>query len=89
MYIKRMAVGQVQHEESVANGLKFVPRTRILGRKRVVIKTNLDSSNLSSPLSGPLQKKHMERSNRLELLPQDVLVNFPDPKLAVKDKTNV
>ena len=76
-----MAVGQVRHEESVTTGLKFVPRTRILGRKRIVIANNLDSSNLSSPLSGPLQKK-MERSNRIEFLPQDVLVSFPNPKFA-------
>ncbi|XP_008806772.2 F-box protein At1g61340-like [Phoenix dactylifera] len=76
-----MAVGQAQHEGSLATGLEFVPRTRILGRKRVVISSNLDASNLSSRLSGPLQRKHgtryhMERSNRLELLPQDVVVRI-------------
>ncbi|XP_008800393.1 F-box protein At1g61340-like [Phoenix dactylifera] len=74
----RMAVGQIQHEESVTTGLKFVPGSRILGRKRVVISSSLDSS---SPLSGPLQKRRgarscMERSNRLESLPQDVLVRI-------------
>lgn len=76
-----MAVGQVQHEGSMTTDLKFVPGTSFLGRKRILISNNWDSSNLTSPSSGPLQKRSgtrscMERSNHLESLPQDVLVKI-------------
>ncbi|CAD5179766.1 unnamed protein product [Musa acuminata subsp. malaccensis] len=73
-----MAVGKVQHEQSVPAGLEFVHRTSILGRKRVVLSKTMDSANLSSPCGAPSKRRvtrwRTQTLNRLEALPLDILV---------------
>lgn len=74
-----MAVGKVQHEQSVPAGLEFVHRTSILGRKRVVLSKTTDSANLlSSPCGAPSKRRvrrwRTQTLNRLEALPLDILV---------------
>ncbi|WOL04875.1 hypothetical protein Cni_G13597 [Canna indica] len=60
-----MAVGNIHQ-----SGLKFVRNTRILGTKRVEL------SNYCPPIDSPSPKRpsRMPKSNRLEALPQDILV---------------
>lgn len=72
-----MAVGKIQHEESIAAGLKFVRSTRIMGRKRVVFSRTVDSANCCHSPKRLSRMSSMERLNRLEALPQDILVLLP------------
>ncbi|XP_072957358.1 F-box protein At1g61340-like [Typha angustifolia] len=70
-----MAMGQIHVEDSEDTSSKFGQSTRILGRKRVVVTRKLDSSILHSPMQKRRSiRRHMERLNRLELLPEDILV---------------
>nr|CAD1841216.1 unnamed protein product [Ananas comosus var. bracteatus] len=70
-----MAIPQIRSEEQAATSFKFVQGTRILGRKRVVISSSLDSSSFSSPIPQKRRscRSRMERPNRLESLPEDIL----------------
>ncbi|XP_020091614.1 F-box protein At1g61340-like [Ananas comosus] len=73
-----MAIPQIRSEEQAATSFKFVQGTRILGRKRVVISSSLDSSSFSSPIPQKRRscRSRMERPNRLESLPEDILVRI-------------
>lgn len=60
--------------------IELVNGTRILGRKRIVVLNRMETvSNLSSPFSTPSPKRRgprvqLQGLNRLESLPQDLLV---------------
>ncbi|ONK74625.1 uncharacterized protein A4U43_C03F8420 [Asparagus officinalis] len=62
--------------------IELVTSTRILGRKRILVLNKTEAiSNLSSPFSTPLPKRRGRRVqsgelNRLESLPQDLLVRI-------------
>uniref|UniRef100_A0A1D1Y9D3 F-box protein SKIP27 n=1 Tax=Anthurium amnicola TaxID=1678845 RepID=A0A1D1Y9D3_9ARAE len=58
---------------------KTVHYTKIIGRKRVVIPPNKGELQFSSPFNSSFRKQrsrrsHSEALNRLELLPQDILI---------------
>ncbi|RWW74601.1 hypothetical protein BHE74_00017454 [Ensete ventricosum] len=69
-----MAVGKIQYEESIAAGLEFVHSTSVMGRKRVVLSRIVDSANCWRSPKRLSRVSSMERLNRLEALPQDILV---------------
>lgn len=76
-----VALEEFQYVESKEpKPIKHVNGTRILGRKRVVVLNRIETvSNLSCPFSTPPPKRRGQRAhlwglNRLESLPQDLLV---------------
>ncbi|KAJ8458205.1 hypothetical protein OPV22_031131 [Ensete ventricosum] len=71
-----MAVGKIQYEESIAAGLEFVHSTSVMGRKRVVLSRIVDSANCWRSPKRLSRVSSMERLNRLEALPQDILVKI-------------
>ncbi|MQM17456.1 hypothetical protein Taro_050428 [Colocasia esculenta] len=81
---KRMALGMVEGCQCkrrccVGEVSKYGQYTRIIGRKRVVTPQSADDLPFSSPISTPFKrrpkKKSHEAVNRLEMLPQDVLMH--------------
>ncbi|WOK91909.1 hypothetical protein Cni_G00600 [Canna indica] len=76
-----MAVGKVQHEESIPAGLRFVRSTSALGRKRVALSKTVNLANLSSPCGRTSFKRsgrrsRMQQLNLLEALPEEILVKI-------------
>lgn len=73
-----MALGNVHRQESVSTILKFVHSTNTLRRKRVALSNSVNFPNFASPVK-LCGRSRLGKTNRLENLPQDVLVLFASP----------
>ncbi|XP_074590866.1 F-box protein At1g61340-like [Curcuma longa] len=70
-----MALGNVHRQESVSTILKFVHSTNTLRRKRVALSNSVNFPNFASPVK-LCGRSRLGKTNRLENLPQDVLVRI-------------
>ncbi|XP_042466687.1 F-box protein At1g61340-like [Zingiber officinale] len=70
-----MALGNVHHQESVSTILKFVHSNNTLRRKRVALSNSVNLLNFASPVK-LCGRSRLGKTNRLENLPQDVLVRI-------------
>ncbi|XP_042455284.1 F-box protein At1g61340-like [Zingiber officinale] len=70
-----MALGNVHHQESVSTILKFVHSNNTLRRKRVALSNSVNLLNFASPVK-LCGRSRLGKTNRLENLPQDVLVTI-------------
>lgn len=79
--------GSVIEDEEERLGFGCVKYTRGLGRKRIVISSNVEASPSGSAMRAPLKRQCSGRiligsgKSALENLPQDVLVNFSTSQL--------